>query len=323
MRKLLVATAAALVFSFGASATSGPYPTKPIRLVVPYAAGGASDVLARIIGPKLGEALGQQIVVDNRGGGGGVLGSDLVAKAPPDGYTLVLANVATHAINTSLYSKMPYDPAKDFAPITLVATGPTLLVVNPAMPVKTLSELLGYARENPGRVNFASAGVGTTQHLAGELLKMKTGVQIVHVPYKGGGPALADLLGGQVQMMFPNIPPVQPFVRAGKLRAIAVASTKRWPTMPDIPTVAEAANLDGFDISTWFGILAPAGTPADIVRKLHGAIVEVVSTPEMRARLANEGLEPLSNTPEAFARYIREQEAKWARLVKASGARID
>src|SRR5438034_5972010 len=236
------------------------YPTKPVRLVVPFPAGGTTDLLARAAAQKLSEAWGQQVIVDNRPGAAGNIGAELVAKAAPDGYTLLMGTVGTHAINASLYAKMPYDHVKDFAPVILVAGVPNVLVVNPSLPVHSVQELIAYAKANPGKLNFASSGSGTSIHLSGELFKVMTGVQMTHVPYKGSAPALQDLLGGQVQLMFDNLPPSLPQIKAGRLRALAVTSATRAPALPDVPTVAEAG-LPGFEASSWFGVLAPAGTP--------------------------------------------------------------
>ena len=323
--KLVITTLCALAFAIAIAgvAVADPYPTRSIRLVVPFAAGGTSDIFARIIGQKLGERLGQTVVVDDRPGAGGNLGSDLVAKSAPDGYTLVLGSVGTHAINPSLYARMPYDPVKDFAPITLIANVPTVLVVNPIVPAKSVRELIAYARANPGKLNYASAGAGTTQHLAGELFKMKTGIDMVHIPYKGGAPAVTDLLGGQVQLMFPNIPVVRAYIETGKLRPLGIAASHRSPTMPDVPTIAEAAALDSFDVATWFGILAPAGTPREVVMRLHDVMAQIMDQQETHARLAELGAEPLTSTPEEFGRYIKSEVAAWAAVVKQAGAKIE
>jgi tripartite-type tricarboxylate transporter receptor subunit TctC len=315
--------AAAMACGLFGSAHADSYPSRPIRLIVPFPAGGASDILARVIGKELGQKLGETVVVEDRPGAGGNLGSDYVAKASPDGYTLLLGSVGTHAINPSLYARMPYDPIKDFAPISLVANVPTVLVVNPKVPVKSVRELISYAKAKPGKLNYASAGLGTTQHLAGELFKMKTGADIVHVPYKGGGPAVADLLGGQVQLMFPNIPVVSEQIRAGQLRPLGVAADKRSVALPDVPTIAEAAGLSGFNVATWFGILAPADTPKDIVSYLNNALTEVVESDEVKSRFGQLGLEPLQSTPDEFRRYIRSEIGTWTAVVKKAAAHVD
>ena len=298
------------------------YPTKPIRLVVPFAAGGATDVLARLVGERLTASLGQQVVVDNRPGAGGNIGSDLVARAEPDGYTILMGAVGTHAINPSLYPKMPYDPVKDFAPVTLVASVPNVLVVNPEVPANSVQELIDLAKAKPGELNFASSGNGTSIHLSGELFKAMTGTDIVHVPYKGSGPAVTDLLGGQVQMMFDNMPSSLPHVKAGKLRALGVTSAKRSPALPEVPTIAEAG-VPGYDATSWFGILAPAGTPEPVVTRLQGAIVQALGEPEMRQRMADLGAEPVGDTPAEFGQFIAAEIAKWAKVVNDAGVKLE
>ena len=308
-----------LVFAL-ASAQS--YPTKPIRLVVPFPPGGATDILARDVAQKLTEAWGQSVIVDNRPGAGGNIGSELVAKSAPDGYTLEMGTVGTHAINASLYAKMPYDHVKDFTPVILVAGVPNVLVVNPSVPANSVAELIAYAKANPGKLNFASSGNGTSIHLSGELFKVMAGVQIMHIPYKGSTPALQDLLAGQVQMMFDNLPPSLPQIKAGKLRALAVTSLTRAPALPDVPTLSEAG-LPGFEASSWFGILAPAGTPAPIVAKLNAEIAKYLATPEAKEKLAKQGANAAGGTPDDFAKHIAAETAKWAKVVKDSGAKID
>ena len=308
-----------LVFAL-ASAQS--YPTKPIRLVVPFPPGGATDILARDVAQKLTEAWGQSVIVDNRPGAGGNIGSELVAKSAPDGYTLEMGTVGTHAINASLYAKMPYDHVKDFTPVILVAGVPNVLVVNPSVPANSVAELIAYAKANPGKLNFASSGNGTSIHLSGELFKVMAGVQITHIPYKGSTPALQDLLAGQVQMMFDNLPPSLPQIKAGKLRALAVTSLTRAPALPDVPTLSESG-LPGFEASSWFGILAPAGTPAPIVAKLNAEIAKYLATPEAKEKLAKQGANAAGGTPDDFAKHIAAETAKWAKVVKDSGAKID
>ena len=305
-----------------ANAQTPAYPTKPIRLVVPFPAGGATDILAREVAKHLTETWGQSVVVDNRPGAGGNIGSELVAKAAPDGYTLEMGTVGTHAINASLYSKMPYDHVKDFVPVILVAGVPNVLVVNPSVPVNSVQELIAYAKANPGKLNFASSGSGTSIHLSGELFKVMAGVQMTHVPYKGSAPALQDLLGGQVQLMFDNLPPSLPQIKAGKLRALAVTSATRAPALPDIPTIAESG-LPGFEASSWFGVLAPAGTSPAIVAKLNAEIAKWLASPEAKEKLAAVGANIAGGTPEDFARHIQAETAKWAKVVKESGAKVD
>jgi len=317
---LLGVSAFALAAIAGAQAPA--YPTKPIRLVVPFPAGGATDILAREVAKHLTDAWGQSVVVDNRPGAGGNIGSELVAKAAPDGYTLEMGTVGTHAINASLYSKMPYDHVRDFVPVILVAGVPNVLEVNPALPVNSVQELIAYAKANPGKLNFASSGSGTSIHLSGELFKVMAGVQMTHVPYKGSAPALQDLIGGQVQLMFDNLPPSLPQIKAGKLRALAVTSAARAPALPDTPTVAEAG-LPGFEASSWFGVLAPAGTPPEIVNKLNAEIAKWLASPGAKEKLANVGANIAGGTPEDFARHIQAETTKWAKVVKESGAKVD
>ncbi len=304
------------------SASAQAYPTKPIRLVVPVPAGGPPDILAREVAQKLTEAWGQAVVVDNRPGAGGNIGSELVAKSPPDGYTLLMGTVGTHAINPSLYAKMPYDHVQDFTPVILVAGVPNVLVVNPALPVSSVQGLIAYAKANPGKLNFASSGNGTSIHLSGELFKVMTGVDMTHVPYKGSSPALRDLMGGQVQLMFDNLPSSLALIKAGKLKALAVTSAARAAALPDVPTVAEAG-LPGFEASSWFGVLGPAGTPPAIVAKLNGEIAKWLATPEAKDKLLSQGAITAGGTPEDFVRHIATETAKWQRVAKASGAKVD
>jgi len=305
-----------------ASAQPGTYPAKPIRLVVPFPPAGTTDILARAVAQKLSETWGQQVVVDNHPGAGGNIGSDIVAKASPDGYTLLMGTVGTHAINPSLYAKMPYDHVKDFVPVILVAGVPNVLVVNPSLPVKSVQELIAYGKANPGKLNYASSGNGTSIHLSGELFKTMTGVEMTHVPYKGSSPALTDLMGGQVQLMFDNLPSSLSFIKAGKLRALAVTSAERSAALPDVPTLAESG-LPGFEASSWFGVLAPAGTPKPIVDKINGAVVAWLATPEAKEKLSSQGAIAAGGPPDAFAKHIAVETAKWAKVVKASGAHVD
>ena len=313
---------AALAWSVAAEAQATAYPTKPIRLVVPFPPGGATDLIARAVAQKLGEAWGQSVVVDNRPGAGGNIGTELVAKAAPDGYTLEMGTVGTHAINASLYAKIPFDHVKDFAPVILVAGVPNVLEVNPSVPVNSVQELIAYAKANPGKLNFASSGAGTSIHLSGELFKVMAGVQMTHVPYKGSSPALQDLLGGQVQLMFDNLPPSLPQIKAGKLRALAVTSATRAPALPDVPTIAESG-LPGFEASSWFGILAPAGTPPAIIAKINAEVAKWLASAEGKEKLASIGANAAGGSPEDFARHIQAETAKWAKVVKESGAKVD
>ena len=315
----------ALATAFAASAASAlaqPYPSQPIKMIVPFTAGGTTDILARTIGQKLGEAWKQPVIVENKPGAGGNIGADTVAKAKPDGYTLLMGTIGTQAINQSLYAKMPYDAAKDFAPITLVAIVPNVLLVHPSVPAKNVAELVALAKSKPGQLNFASSSTGGSPHLSGEMFKQMTGTDIVHVPYKGSAPAITDLLGGQVSMMFDNLPSGLPHVQGGKLRALAVTSAKRSPAAPDIPTIAESG-VTGYEVDSWFGILAPAGTPKEIVAKLNAEIVKILQMPDVKERLAAQGAVPVGNTPEQFAEHIARETAKWAKVVKTSGAKVD
>ena len=315
---LALAAAAAVPFAAQAQA----YPTKPVTVVVPFAAGGTTDILARVIGQALNKELGQPVVVDNRAGAGGNIGAALAAKAPADGYTLFMGTVGTHAINQSLYKKLPFDPIKDFQPLTRVAMVPNLLVANPTKPYKTVKELVAYAKAHPGKVNFGSSGSGSSIHLSGELFNALAGVQMVHVPYKGSAPAVTDLLGGQIDIMFDNMPSAIQHVRSGKLRPIAVTTAKRSPELPDVPTIAEAG-VPGYEATSWFGMFAPANTPAPVVAKLNTALVKVLADPEVKKKLAEQGAEPYSEKPEQFAEFIRKETAKWSKVVKDSGASAD
>jgi tripartite-type tricarboxylate transporter receptor subunit TctC len=323
LQRWFVAVALTLVATGAwAQAPAPSYPTKPIRLVVPFPPGGATDILARAVGQRLTDVWAQSVVIDNRPGAGGNIGTELVAKSAPDGYTLEMGTVGTHAINASLYSKLPYDHVKDFVPVILVAGVPNVLVVNPSLPVSSVAELIAYAKANPGKLNFASSGNGTSIHLSGELFKTMAGVQMTHVPYKGSAPALQDLLGGQVQLMFDNLPPSLPNIKAGKLKALAVTSATRAPALPDVPTMAEAG-LPGFEASSWFGILAPAGTPPAIVAKLNAEVAKWLASPEAQEKLLALGANPAGGTPEDFAKHIAAETAKWAKVVKESGAKVD
>ena len=297
------------------------YPSRPVRLIVPYPPGGNTDIMARAITQELSKGLGQPVVIDNRGGAATVIGSDLLAKAAPDGYTLILST-SSHAINVSLYRKLPFDAVADFAPISLVASMPNILVVNPSMPAKSLKELIALAKAKPGQINYSSAGNGATNHLSMELLKTMAGVDLVHIPYKGTADAVASLLGGQVSVMFDATSSALPHIKSGRSRALAVSSSSRIASLPDLPTVAEAG-LPGFEVGVWFGIQAPAGTPRDIVKRLNAEILRSLSVAEVRERLAGLGVDVVSNTPEEFAAFIKSEIAKWGRVVKDSGARID
>jgi tripartite-type tricarboxylate transporter receptor subunit TctC len=322
-RQIVLAALAAVAASAAPlTATAQAYPAKPITIVVPFSAGGTTDILARVIGQALNKELGQSVIVDNRAGAGGNIGGALAAKAAADGYTLFMGTVGTHAINQSLYKKMPFDPVKDFAPLTRVAMVPNLLVANPAKPYKSVQELIAFAKANRGKVNFGSSGSGSSIHLSGELFNALARVDMVHVPYKGSAPAVSDLLGGQIDIMFDNLPSAIQHVRAGKLRPLAVTTAKRSPELPDVPTIAEAG-VPGYEATSWFGMFAPAATPAPVVAKLNAALVKVLADPEVKKKLAEQGAEPYSEKPEQFAEFIRKETAKWSKVVKDSGASAD
>lgn len=314
--------AAVLAGVAGDACAQSAYPSKPIHLVVPFSSGGPSDVLARAIGQKLGESLRQPVVIENRTGAGGNIGSDYVAKAPPDGYTLVLGTVGTHSINAGLYSKLPFDTLRDFAPVALVASATIVMVAHPSVPAKSIRELVTLAKSTPGQLNFASPGSGTPQHLSAELFKTTAGVELTHIPYKGAAPALTDLLGGQVSLGFVSLPAALPHVKAGKLRALGVTATKRSVVAPEVPTIAESG-LPGYEVENWYGVLAPAGTPGEIVSKLNAEIVKVLQRRDVRESLNTQGFEILQSTPEQFTAFMKTELAKWAKVVKLSGAKAD
>lgn len=305
-----------------AAGTEAPYPNKLIRLVVPFAPGGSTDTVARLLAERLRIALGQTVIVENRPGAGGNIGGDAVAKAAPDGYTLLLAAAGPTVINPSLYRKLPYSPTRDLAPVTMLVHEPSLLAVNAALPVHNVRDLISYAKARPDQLSFGSAGNGTPAQLAGELLNQLAGLHLQHVPYKGTGPAIADLLAGQITLVIDNIPPLMPHVQSGKLRALAVASDKRSAALPNVPT-AEESGLKGFVISGWKGVMVPAGTPRPIIDKLHDAIVRILADPQMRKRLQDLGAEPVGNTPEQFAQQIRTDTAWWSSLVKSTHTTLD
>lgn len=305
-------------------AAAQTFPAKPVRFVVPYPPGGSLDQVARALADKMKDTLGQPVLVENRPGAGGNVGADFVAKSAPDGYTIVMGAVATHATNPALYPKMPYDAARDFQPITLVASTPNVLIVPPQSAFQSPKDLIDHARKNPGRLNFGSGSNGSTGHLAGELMKQMTGTFIVHIPYAGGNPALLALMAGQTDLMFDNYANAAAQIKAGKVRALAVTTARRVSFAPELPTMAESdPRLKGFDLDTWFGILAPAGIPKEALDRLHGDAVKALASTEIRERLSRMGAEPGGNTPAQFAEFIAREAAKYARIVKLSGARID
>ncbi|MFN0160902.1 MAG: tripartite tricarboxylate transporter substrate binding protein [Burkholderiales bacterium] len=297
------------------------YPSKPIRMIVPFAPGGGTDILARIIGQGLAEAWGVAVNVENRAGASGNLGTELVARSAPDGHTLVMA-INTHAVNATLYSKLPFDPVKDFIPVILAATTANILVVHPSVPANTVQELIALAKSQPGKFNYASGGSGTTSHLAAELFKTMAGVDMVHVPYKGGGAAYTDLIAGQVQLFFVGIPGTLQYIKTGRLRPLGVTTPRRSPAAPDVPTIAEAG-LPGFSATTWWGILAPAGTPRPIVDRVDQEVARILKLPDVRAKFDAQGFEPVSSTPESFAAFMKSEIELWGRAVRASGARAE
>ena len=327
-RRLLGAALGAMALTGWAGvAGAQSWPAKPVRIVVPFAPGGTTDILARALAPELSKAFGQQFIVDNKPGAGGNLGAADVARAPADGHTLLMGTVGTHGINQSLYPKLPYDPIKDFAPITLVAGVPNVLVINPAKAdaykIASVPDLIRYARANPGKLNMASSGNGTSIHLSGELFKSMTGTYMVHFPYRGSGPALMDLVGGTMDVMFDNLPSAMAQIKAGKLKALAVTSASRSPALPDVPTIAEAGPVKGYEASSWFGLLAPAGTPPEVINRLQQETAKALASPKLKARLEAQGAIPGGNTPAEFAKMIDAETKKWAQVVKASGAKVD
>ena len=316
-RRSLQTLAASALFALGAapSMAQTPYPSKPITMIVPFSAGGTTDILARVVGQALSTELGQSIIIDNRPGAGGNIGGQAAARAAGDGYTLFMGTVGTHAINEALYKKMPFDPVKDFAPLTRVANVPNLLVAHPSQPFKTVKEMMAYAKANPGKLNFGSSGSGSSIHLSGELFKSMTHLDMVHVPYKGSAPAITDLLGGQVDFSFQNVNAVLPHLRSGKLRAIAVTGSQRSPVLPDVPTLAESG-VKGAEVYSWQGMAAPRGLPADVKSRLAKAAIVAVQQPDIRKRFVEQGLEIVGNTPEEFTRFQAQENERWKTLIQ-------
>lgn len=313
----------------GVSAQADTWPNKPVRIIVPFAPGGTTDILARAIAPELTKAFGQSFYVENKAGAGGNLGAEVVAKSPGDGYTLLMGTVGTHGINRALYDKLPYDPIKDFVPITLVAGVPNVMVVNADKAkernINTVADFIAYAKTHPGQLNMASSGNGTSIHLAGELFKSMSGTFMVHFPYKGSGPALLDLMGGSTDVMFDNLPSALPLIKSGKLKALAVTSSQRSGALPDLPTVEQAGGptLKGYEASSWFGLLAPAGTPMEVVNRIQQEVTKSLSTPVIKEKMLAQGAIPGGMTSAEFAKFIDAEHKKWAQVVKASGAKVD
>jgi tripartite-type tricarboxylate transporter receptor subunit TctC len=304
------------------SAAAAAYPNRPIRLLIGLPPGGPTDAVARIVAPKLGDALGQQVIIDNRTGAGGLIAAETAAHAPADGYTLLFGAVSYSAIFASLYKKLPYDPVRDFAPISLVTKVPNVLVVNPTMPVRTVSDFIAHAKANPGKLSYGSSGSGTSLHLSMEMLKKQTGIEVVHVPYKGGPVAILDLIGGHIQVMFDNAPGQIPYIRSGKTRALAITAAKRNFQLPEVPTMIEAG-VPGFEVTSWYGVFVPAHVPEPILVKLNAELVKALNMAEIRERMAEQGIEPAPTTREEFAAFQKAEVARWAKVVKDSGATVE
>lgn len=319
---LRAACGAALVAVLIQPAAAQTYPTRPIRIIVTFPPGGPADFVGRALGQKLTEAWGQQVVVDNRGGAGGVIGVELAARANPDGYTLLQGQSGSMSISPALQARLPYDPFRDFAPVSMLVINPQILVAHPSLPVKTVKELVALAKRRPGQINYASAGYGTTQHLGMEMLKVMTEINLVHVPYKGTGPALADLFSGQVSLQFTSMPAVLPHVKTGKLKGIAVGSPKRSPAAPEVPTVAESG-VTGFEYVAWYGLFAPAAAPQAIISQLNTQVVKALSDPDLSQRLASQGAEPSPSTPDGLAKYMREDHERWKKVIKSANIRVE
>ncbi|MGZ5091176.1 MAG: Bug family tripartite tricarboxylate transporter substrate binding protein [Burkholderiales bacterium] len=313
---VLLASAAAL------PVVAQTYPSKAVRIVVPFAASSTIDIIARIIAPKLSESLGQPVLVDNRAGAGGMVGMDAVAKSQPDGHTLVIGALGPLAMNPALYPKTPFDPVRDFAAISLLATGPVVIAVHPSVPARNVTELVELAKKRPGQLNFGSPGVGSSPHLTGELLKMLTATDIVHVPYKGNAEALTDLISGRVSIVFTGVPPVVPLAKAGRVRLLVTTGRQRLAQLPDVPTIAEAG-LPGAEVLIWYGAVAPAATPKDVVTRLNREIVKLMQAPDIRERFSQQGIDPETSTPEQFAQLIREEYARWTKVIRASGIKVE
>jgi tripartite-type tricarboxylate transporter receptor subunit TctC len=315
------AIAALAMMCAAAPVQSQPYPSKPVRLIVPFPPGGGTDTMARVLGPKLAEGLGQQVLIDNRGGAGATIGTELAAKAPPDGYTLLLMTV-TNAVGMSLYPNLKFDLVRDFAPVTRLATTPHVLVVHPSVPAKTVKELVVLAKARPGQLVYSSSGSGSVSHLAGEYFGFLTGTKMLHVPYKGGGPSIAALLGGEVSIAFATMPSVIAFIKSGRLRGIAMTTAQRSPALPDLPTVGDAG-IANFDVGSWYGLSAPTGTPKEAIVRLHEATLKLLALPDTRERLAASGFDIIVSSPEQYGEFVRVEVERWGKVVKMSGAKAD
>jgi len=321
--KAVAAFIAAACMVFGApDVLAQAYPSKPIRVIVPAPPGSAPDFISRLLAPKLGDLWGQPLVIDNVLGAGGNIGTDRVAKAPPDGYTLLFNTIGPIGVNISMYSNLPFDPVKDFVPITLVAKVPNILVVHPNVPVKSVQELVAYAKQNPGKLRYGSPGSGTSNHLSAELLKLMAGIDLLHIPYKSSAQMTTDILGGQVEVVFHNAPVLLPHVKSGALRGLGITSATRNPSAPELPPIAEAG-VPGFEVTAWFGFMAPANTPPAIVNKIHTDVVKAMALPDVRERMLTQAAEPVGSTPQEYAAFISTEIAKWAKVVKQSGAKVE
>ena len=321
MQRLLYCTFTIALASAGSALLAQTFPSKPVRIIVPFPPGGGLDIVARTIGPKLSEALGQQIVIDNRGGASGLVGTELAAKAAPDGYTIFMGTLGNLSVNPLLFPKAPFDIARDFTPLTQAVAVTFMLYTHPSFPVKTVKELIAIAKARPGQINYASSGAGGALHLAAELFNSVAGVKMVHVPYKGSGPSFIDLLGGQIPLTFDSLTQGLPYIKSGRLRGVATLGPKRTPVLPDVPTVGET--LPGYEVVNWFGLVAPAATPRDVINRLHGEIVKILRMPDIHDRLTAQGADPVGSSMEEFGAFMKAETAKWARVIKEANIRVD